>query len=589
VNQAKVQAPQRWRTKYETRLDTAEITKFKDTLKAFSDSGLKLATQRADDHMKWAISNRLVRAFDTFDPHSPGAGFAFTLHHSICTLGMVGVQKSAELIDKWINVTEVQRSNLYMRAYLFNQKHLQEEANRSLAEVKKLTDQTSDISLVDSKLWLKAGKGLVDGFKKLDSAWDEWVRDKKVLKVHLEGLRPEHSTDIRNLSKFHRTAEGIVFKFFSEITQSAARTGVGGKLDKGIAGIASLLLQSRLGNLSEELAHDLLMLKISPEKLEEGYKGRSAERNKEMQRRHVDRKAAAVAAQTEDAIEVLVKDAQAKARTRVKLTLKELDEGKRGETNNYHQARIGAVLMAIESLALYNKYQHFDKSDRARADITASIMSLTSMGLDMLYSVAKSIREIEPFKKIEAIERSADIIRGGLKITAGALATAAGGVGVWLDWTSGNEETKKQNSDTVLLAVYYSRATIGAIGSYYGFIAAVSYCEPMLVRLGTTAGRFSSPLTPYLAQGANIAEGLAARRTLLLIRVARFNLIGLGLTAVEIGYRLWFKDDELQDWCDASTFRKDKATGLFKATPYETTNRELEAIFKAAKDIGIKV
>jgi len=81
---------------------------------------------------------------------------------------------------------------------------------------------------------------------------------------------------------------------------------------------------------------------------------------------------------------------------------------------------------------------------------------------------------------------------------------------------------------------------------------------------------------------AKSAERVALVRTLWLIRVARFNWIGLGLTAVELGYTCYIKDDELEVWCKTSTFRKDKTTkGIFAKTPYLDAKRELEALEKA--------
>jgi hypothetical protein len=530
-----------------------------------------------------------VDAFDVYDTKNPASGFCFTLEHSICTVGMVGVDKSAELVQKWLQVDEVERANLYLRAFMFNQTYLQDEANKSLKEIKKLIGPVKDVSLVDSKLWLKSGKGLVDGFKKIDSAWDEWLRDKAIRKVHLEGLRIEHSTDIRSLSKFHHSATGIFFKFVSEITQSASRLAIGGKLDKFIVGYASFFLQSRLGDLAESLAHDLLMLRIDPAKLAEGYKRRSAARNAEIQQRHVDRRASRMAAKGDDAIEVLVKDAQAKAREKVKLTREQLDKGARPGTNNYHQARIGAVLFGIECLALTNKLEHFEDTPRARADITASVMSLASILVDMLYSVAKSIREIEPFKSLAVIERSADIIRGGLKITSGALSTSAGLIGACLDFSSLSNELSKDRPDHVLSAIYFTRGATSLYGAYLGLSAAFSYCGPLLIRIGETSARFSFQVIRFTAYGAAAAESLMASRTLLLLRLARWNTVGLVITGAEIGYRLFFKDNELEDWCDACTFRADKSTGWFSPTPFDTTKKEIEELYRSAKAIGINV
>ena len=62
-------------------------------------------------------------------------------------------------------------------------------------------------------------------------------------------------------------------------------------------------------------------------------------------------------------------------------------------------------------------------------------------------------------------------------------------------------------------------------------------------------------------------------------------MIGLGITAVEIIYRVFFMDNELQDWCDACTYRKDKTAGFFSAKPYADAKQEIEALYKAAKQI----
>jgi hypothetical protein len=613
LENSKKNAPEIWKKKYEPRFTEGEISKFQNELKQFTDHGLSLAQQRVADHKEWITSERLVLAFDTFDRKNVGSGFAFTLEHSVLTMGMVGVKKSAELVDKWINVDKIERDNLYMRAYTFNQDYLQEETNQALGELKSTLGPVDDVSNVSVAAWVGLSKRMVDTFKKLDSAWDEWLRDGRVKAVHtkeleqLKDLSPAQKTEFKNLSKFHRSAEGVVLKYFSEFTQNVSRRSTKGLLDKGIMGAAALMLYPRIGPLAQQLGtagaptiRDLL-LHVAPDKLADGYKKRSAARNLEMAERRasstVDANARKVATNIstnlDDSIEELVKDAQKKGKVKIATSMEQLekelaalDDGKRPSTNNYNQARIGGALMAIEALALANKYRHFDETLKARAEITASIMSLVSIGADMMYAVAKSLREIEPIKGIPNINKAADIVRGGFKITAGTLATAAGGIGALLDLSAGMDESAKANQNNFLIGVYYSRGGIGGISSGLGFIAAFSYCEPLLMRLGATAGRFSVGIMPYMAQGANIAAGLALRRTLWLIRVARFNMIGLGITALEIIYRCFFMDNELQDWCDTCTFRKDKSTtGLFKPTPFADTKKELDALYKAAAQV----
>jgi hypothetical protein len=602
LENSKKNAPEVWAKKYEPRFEANEISTFQAELKKFSEHGLKLAEERVDDHKKWVISDRLVSAFDTYDRKSVGSGFAFTLEHSVLTLGMAGTKKSAEIMDSWIGVDEVKRENLYMRAYTFNQDYLQTETNQALVELKSALASVDDVSNVNVAAWVGLSKKTVDTFKKLDSAWDEWLRDGKVKAVHIKDLEPlknlsaAHRTEFRNLSKFHRSAEGIVFKFISEFTQTVSRRSTKGVLDKLIMGFASLVLYPRIGPLAQQLGlanaptiRDLL-LHIPPEKMADGYKKRSAARNQELAERKaastvnakVNKVANEVAANLNDSIEELFKNSQKVTKEKIKVTLDQIDKGERPPTNNYHQAVIGAALMAFEALALNNKLTHFDHTLKARAEIMASVMSLTSIGLDMLYAVAKSLREIDPIKGIPNLNKAVDIVRGGFKITAGSLATAAGGISAALDFSAANDERKKNNSNYFLISIYVVRGGTGAVGAGLGFIAAFSYCEPLFMRIGATAGRFSVNISSYFAGGAMYAEALALRRTLWLIRVARFNMVGLALTAAEMIYRGFFMDNELQDWCDACTFRKDKSTGLFKATPFDDAKKELDALYKSA-------
>jgi hypothetical protein len=621
LENSKKNAPEIWAKKYEPRLDRVEIAAFEKDLKDLSDYGLLYAQKRSVDHLKWVEADRLVNAFDTFDPLSPHSGFEFTMHHSVTTMGMVGEKESAKLVQKWAKVDKVERHNLYMRAYLFNQTYLQDEANKALSELKTALAPVDDVSNVSIGAYIGLTKKFFDTFKKLDSAWDEWLRDSTVKSIHLEGLdnakgvTAANKTTFRTISKFHRSAEGVLYKFFSEWTQIAARSTTTGRLDKVIMGTAAMMLNARIGNLAGDMARaDLmkkvptiqdLMLHIPPEKLAEGYKKRTAERNQALAERRAggdvarstgtaqdqaNKQAAKLTKDTEDSIGILVKDAQKKTREKVRLSIPELEtfdinnkDAVRPPTNNYHQARIGAALIAIEALALTNKGMHFEDTVKAKAEIAASIMSLISMGADMMYAVAKSVREIDPYNvKTGYVNRAADVVRGGYKLAAGTLATSAGVIGALLDVASIVEERKKDNSNYVLIAVYGLRAGVSGYTAYLGFMAAFSYSGPLLTRIAEqSGGRFAV----MFAGRAAVASELALVRTIWLIRVARWNMVGLVLTVGEVIYRCFFMDNVLQDWCDACTFRKDKSTGLFKATPYADSKKELEALYKAAVEI----
>jgi hypothetical protein len=100
-------------------------------------------------------------------------------------------------------------------------------------------------------------------------------------------------------------------------------------------------------------------------------------------------------------------------REKVKYTLDQMEkEGARPKTNNFRQARLGVLLMAIESVSLSVKIGQFNGSPKLIAELTASILSLSSMTFDLVYAVAKSIREISPYDKVVGINKAAHVIRG---------------------------------------------------------------------------------------------------------------------------------------------------------------------------------
>jgi hypothetical protein len=84
--------------------------------------------------------------------------------------------------------------------------------------------------------------------------------------------------------------------------------------------------------------------------------------------------------------------------------------------------------------------------------------------------------------------------------------------------------------------------------------------------------------------------GKLALRVRLLVWVARLNLAGFVLTAGEIGY-LWIKDDDLQNWCEQSVFRKDKVrhagrAGRVTSEHFKSVDEELKALHKAGQVVG---
>ncbi|WP_426322296.1 T6SS effector BTH_I2691 family protein [Pseudoduganella sp. R-43] len=591
-------AEREWKNKYAKLLDMDGIKKFGDDLAALSEACGKKADSRADDHLQWLVADRLVDAFDTYDPNNLGSGFCFTQEHSVCTFGMFGIDKNKPKLAEWMNVSKVERKNLYMRANLYNHKSLEEEAAKAFTEARQLVATAGSLGAVASAPWLKAGKGLIDVLKKTDSAWDEWLRDKVVKGVQSGSIEFKSGDRLHNLSTFHRSNEGRMYARIAEWSQALSNKA--GKMDKGIQAVVGMMLYGRLGKLAEEISFEAFMLKVPPDRLAEGYRKRSAQRNLELAERDAAKKAGRTPRQLfmEDPIEVLIRDEQRKVRDKVKIALDELDKGKRPETNNFRQARMGVLLMSIEGLALTLKLtDNKELTYRGKAEVVASAFSLIGMTLDLVYAVTKSLREIEPFKSmatvkiaplksIATVDTAADLIRGGLKMAAGTFSAAAGATSMLLDIYSGVTEAKKDRTNWVLASLYFSRAGVSLLTTGIGLIAAFSYTVPILTRISENGTVIAKRFAPLLTKGMFYAEKFMAARTIWLIRLARFNLIGFAFTAGEVIYRCWIMDDDLENWCQACCFRKDRSKGWLSEKPYPDATIELRELEKAYKAIA---
>lgn len=236
-------------------------------------------------------------------------------------------------------------------------------------------------------------------------------------------------------------------------------------------------------------------------------------------------------------------------------------------------------------IALGDKLWRFENSLKGWLEVGGSIMAVGSIVLDTYYAAAKSIREIAPYKSIKAIKDGADIVRGGFKLGAGVLGAGAGLCSAFLDSSKVFTE-----SDKNLKVIYTLRAATGFAGAGVGMLAALSYAEPFLMY--TAKGYAEKSLRYRLLTGKLLQlSAKLALRVRLLVWVARLNLVGLALTAIEIGY-LYFKDDDLQNWCEKSTFRKEKKTKTWLGAEEMTENfadekKELEALEKASQAVGV--
>ena len=365
IDNAKRDAPKKWLSNYENRLDPGEMDRFKQKLDTHTKKAFLLAEQRTPDHLKWFEADRLVDAFDVYDDKDQTSGFNFAIESSICSFGLSSCKLGEDKIDAWVQADSIDRKNLYMRGFFNNQKELIAAARQTYKDIQAAAAPVEAASEIPAATMIKAVKLLADGFDKTDTAFDEWVRNqqqifsKKWIKPSMLGAGGGQKLGL----------ELILFHKASEITRTLFRKGLGGEFDKTLTAKLSGVLYARLGKTAGKLRYDELMLKIDKSKLADGHKGRSAERNQELAERKATGKATTQTTRLiTPSLADLVADAQQKNKTNLKL--EQLVGNDSPPINNYHQSRIGVVLGCIELIGLG------EKVGRAKMDMKSTLESV---------------------------------------------------------------------------------------------------------------------------------------------------------------------------------------------------------------------
>lgn len=571
-----------WKEKYLSRLNATAMSSFIGALDKVILAAQSQAEKRVEDHLKWVTSAQLLNAFDAYDKNHDVNGHAFERQSALCTFGMTGVPKSAQQVHEWVKKMKAERGNIYLRGIYMNQSDIENAANEAMPEIKKIVSQAPALDHVSGPSVLGVTKKLIDAFKKVDSAYDEWVRN------------PTQSGTVG----WGKSPEAPVFAKLSELTKIAGRAGISAEERKMMNGMIGALAYSRLGDITKEIGFDEFMLKAEkaqPKKFEPGYNGKPKSALARLQRaaRRATKNSQAL---VEQGMLDMIDDARKKVRekavlnhTQVQAAHKEINAGKKVDlkTNNYHQARIGIALGMLESIAIWDKLSHFQHSGRAWTELTGSFLSLGGIACDIVYASVKSMREVKPYAKATGLDTAADIVRGRWKMTAGVLGTFAGLAQIGLDGLNLIDEANGKQRG-FLMTIYGARAGVSLVSVRFGAVAAFSYAGPMLEYAAKRTGNVAK-----IEAAARLARKFGERRVLLLISVARFNAAGLALTGAEIayyGYMKFIADNALQEWCRQSTFRSKKVTtnlfGIKKETDrYVTEEDEINALEAATREI----
>lgn len=611
MNQARENEKATWEQKYAPEIDSGAIKRFSDLLNNAGETARNKAGARALQHMRWLQSKRVLNAFDLYDSTFVPSGEALVAHVVGCIFGMEGTPKAEAVLTEWATATSIKRENLLLRAFTRNQDAVMKAADDAFQKVTRLVSDMDELSPMPSTSWLRAIKGLGSAMKSTDSALDEWMRSQG---QHEHYLNPRHIANV----------EGRFFYLISTITRSVARKGMGSKLEIAVVVRIDALMHSCMHGLVDELDYDTLHLKPDPEKAKDLRKRhaeatkleKATERGLTGEQRRLHRTALSIKIAVELATVDLIRDAQLKAKLQLswaamrlgwrdlqnqleasaqehsnyKSMLNTLEKDDRftrraaqipSPTNNYHQMRIGGALAGIECIALVTKLHSMWKEDGwgvAEAEFSASLLSLGSILLDMMYAYTKSVRERPPCSIVPIAEQSADITRGAFKLSSGLLAAFAGSITAFIDFNR-----LKTEKDPIQAIICTARGLAGVGSTYYGAKAAFSYSSPLLTRLAARQG--SEFLKDKLEKLALEAFAISSRVRLLRI-VAWFGWIGVAITVVDFGYAgyRWYMDSTaLERWLSRCVFRKNRSNYR-----YRDLQEELKELAKA-QDPGQEV
>ncbi|GEM_PF-4745577 len=578
---ARAEAEQRWQEKYAPLIDEPARTSFDAAFEKATEAAMTLAKTRVDDHLAWVLHERLLGAFDLYDRKHLVSGRRFEGQSALCTLGMVGIEKCAAQVDAWLNAPIGERKNIYMRGLLLNQEDIEREAVTALANAADVAAAAPTVAAVSGDKMYKALKGLIEWFRKADSAWDEYVR---------EGTRPGNARS----AGLEKTREGAALFKTAELNRSVFRKGIG-NLEKKAVGFFGGLVFARMGELAERLRFEELMYGIDPQNPHLDPKTRvqytSGQEPSKSKPTGVDpalardagKDAADEAAAARQKMMTVAQYRDLQRKSGITFTAEEYLQRKSHMTSNYHQARIGALLAVMETIALGGKLHELFKQGRGTSiqywEAVANLMSISSITCDIAYSLAKSARETATDT---AVKGAGDIVRGGFKMWAGGFGAVAGAFGIVADFGKLEAEQTGQNRSAQRLIIKM-RIGVGFFNTGAGALAAFSYSGPVFRRIAVNLALDAMTrraTTVLLAKGA---EWLAAR-VLLLRAVAWGTGAGLLLAGGEIAYfvYLYYQPNALEVWLTRSAFRN-RARG---GNAFLTADNELEELAKARQLVG---
>ncbi|WP_245668213.1 T6SS effector BTH_I2691 family protein [Acinetobacter gandensis] len=449
--------------KCQDQLDLTAIDHFNSQVDSESKKGYNNAISYFDDHYKWLTSQNLLNGLVYFDTSEvlesgklPEGSNGFIFHAVVMDLmyGITFLDKGKELINSWLLKKTVETSNLFLRAYCFNNAKLIQNYNQIFS-----SDDTAKNMMDYTKQGFSA-------FVAADAGFDEWLSQ-------AESKKYIQARDFKvndKLFYWMSLALNSALKQFSDLKMRTVQVNqINAIAIQGSQIHISRLLYLKSGPLAKHIPITQLFYNVQ-----------------------FNSAARAVVAGNQNFSVAAAVD----IRTKVNLAVK--------SSSQITKNRILAIVGIFEMLNFYFQYGAWQKDVENKPEIAAQLVG-SSMSL---LAVAFEAMGENFHTQGKAVASSATAFR----IFAGMLGTIGGAIGLYVD----GKNIKESNSKTliILMSLRWIASLFLTVGQAGVLVSSVA---PYIGKgiLNRAALRFSSNAVVAALAGARVVASLTVFSVLL--------------------------------------------------------------------------
>jgi hypothetical protein len=562
-----------WASKYEKLLNMDYLKMFRKKHEWYTEYAAKGPEMRAQPHLVWLQSNELRAALAIYDKNDVGAGINFANQIGACLVGMTLTKKGKELASKWAQDFDIQDDNLFFKAFCFNQEEIEKafrEAQREiegppLVEINKFMQYVQDIlgmaensksDFLDTALDTASdvAKGALSGLRTFAKTVDIFL---KAAEESAKALPPGTRFNKTSMQPFFDDTKGKSLKYLNKWSESSNKvTAIGAITSESIlsfgrSGFEHSAAKKLIAFSTASLGRFSLVLKGVDVNARANWKPHLYEWESSGD---VFNQIVAMNRFEKKAIEGVRKNDGVRV----------LDEwnSNNGLGSDYIRIRSQAFITILTSLNLLFAAQNADKSEEGELIFYAAAMATVAAAMEMYAYGFRSFRSSPD----TVIAKAASIKYGEIKLVAGGLALAAGGIMSYFSWKAfADAKTAGQNALFLTLALAQTGLTVvsaltsyaetGAFFEYWSVQWAKSNYQ-IIANTGSKALSGLSRGANYIGTKAVVPILKTSLKSALYSVAASLSRLNIYIFLAFLLYEAytWTEDDELEEWCRKSCF-----------------------------------